>query len=507
MTYRLLLSIFAIVSILAAPASAETVRWGRSADAATLDPHAATDPVTMQLVRNIYEPLVAFDAAGQPAGKLASSWIQSSDDPNVWVFILRQAVFHDGSVFDAEDVVFSYDRARATGSPFADKADGIISVRVLDPRTIEIRFADASPVLPAVVADILVMDREWAETNKVTEAKGTGDGKEPFSERHANGTGPYRLDSRDADVRTKLVANERYHRARPVADTVIYLPIVNPGMQAVALERGEIDVLQDVAAADIARFAETDGISVATGPANAVLYLGFDIEEAAGADAERNPFSEPKVREAITLAIRRSDVAARVDNGHGVATALLAPPFVNGWSKGLAAPLAPGIDRAKALMVEAGYADGFEIELDVANGDEPAAEQIEAMLMDIGIEVDVTARPAPAHQARLEAGDSDFYLADYSAPGYDSAAIMAWLLDRAKGEDVSELRENVEALADMRNGPARNAEIARLWLELEDLHVVLPLAQRQLAHAMRDTISVPVDPDNLTPFEAIRFAD
>lgn len=511
MTCRLLLPCLAVALLTLMPAQAETVLWGRSGDAATLDPHAAADSMTQHLVRNIYEPLVEREPDGTLTGKLAASWLASTEDPNVWIFNLRRAAFHDGSAFAAEDVVFSFNRARSRGSAFSERTSDIISIRALDPRTVEIRFAEPAPVLPAVISDILIMDREWAEANGVTEARAPGTGDEPFSERHANGTGPYQLDSRDPDVRTKLVANDRYTGfPRPVADEVIHLPIVNPAMQPTALLRDEIDVLQDVVPSDVERFRQADGIAVETGPANAVLYLGYRFGEPEEGSASLDagvPFDNPKVRQAIDLAIDRSAAARLIDGGQAEATAIPVPSFVNGWSKGLAAVVSADPARARSLLKEAGYPEGFAVKLDAANGDAAVARSIASMLASIGIPVEVVTRPSPAHEAHLASGESDLHLADYSSPGYDSAPILEWLVENRDGYENASLADRVEALSKMQNRSERNAAIAAIWLEAQEERIVLPIAQRQRTHAMRQRISLPVDPNNQTRFEAIRFND
>ncbi|MBO6717969.1 MAG: ABC transporter substrate-binding protein [Rhizobiaceae bacterium] len=510
MTCRPLIACLAALLLTTLTAAAETLRWGRSGDAVTLDPHAAADSFTQQLVRNIYEPLVERAPDGSVSGKLAASWLSNANDPNLWTFNLRSAVFHDGTAFDAEDVVFSFNRARAEGSALAKALSDIIAIRALNPRSVSIRFADPTPVLPGVLSRIMIMDKEWTEANGAAVAQSPGEGDAPFTERNANGTGPYRLDSREPDVRTKLTANERYHSAQPAAAEIIYLPIANPAMQTTALSWGEIDVLQDVALADAERLAETDGIRVETVPSNTVLYLGYDLattEADAAGDATGNPFANAAVRKAIELAINRSDVAARVDHGHGQPTALLAPQFVSGWSVGLAASASANPERARELLADAGYPEGFEVTLGVANGDEPAAEQIESMLESIGIRVEVVVRPQPAHDALIASGDSTFHLADYVASTYDSADILDWLVSGRDGYENASLASRVDALSAMSGGRDRDAAIATLWADAQEERIVIPLAERMIAHAMRGTVSVAVDPNNQTRFETITFGD
>jgi peptide/nickel transport system substrate-binding protein len=262
--------------------------------------------------------------------------------------------------------------------------------------------------------------------------------------------------------------------------------------------------------ADIDRLAEADGVNVETAPANAVLYLGFRFgadDAAPDGAAGKNPFDDPKVREAIDRAIDRAAAATMTDRGHAEPTAILAPPFVNGWSKGLAVQVKPDRARAKELLAEAGYPDGFAVKFDVANSNRAVANRISSMLTGLGIWADVVARPAAAHEAHLASGDSRFYLSDYSAPGYDSAAILEWLVNGHDGYENAALADQVEALGSMPDGSERNAAMAKAWLAAQDERIVLPLAQRKVAHAMRAAISLAVDPNGMTRFETVRFND
>ena len=497
MTRQTLIVCTAALFLSTLAAHAETVRWGRSGDAETLDPHAAADKFTQQLLHNVYEPLIRFEPGGAVSGVLAASWLASANDPNLWVFNLKRAVFHDGAEFDADDVVFSLDRARAEGSAFAEAAADIVAVRAMGPRSVEIRFAAPSPVPPAVLSRILIMDSGWAQENGVAAAT------KPASDK-ANGTGPYKVDSRDPAVRTKLVANERYAGLPPAAEEVVYLPIANPAIQTKALGWDELDVLQDASAADVESLKNEDGIAIESGPANSVLYLGFRFGAAETTD---NPFDKALVREAVDRAIDRPEVASFVDRGQAEATALLVPAFVGGWSKGLAAPISPDKTRAKALLAEAGYPEGFAVKLDVATGAAAAANRIKAMLTSIGIWADVVPRPAAAHEAYVASGESAFHLSSYAAPGFDSAAVLEWLVDKQDGYSNAGLSQRVAALSGMFNKNERRSEMAKLWLDVQNERIALPIAQRHIAHAMRAAVSVQPDPNGLTRFDTIRFND
>ena len=126
-------------------ASAQTLRWAHSGDSLTLDPHAQNEGPTHTLAHQIYEPLIIRDMTGAFQAALATDWAPSADDPNVWVFNLRQGVkFHDGADFTAEDVVFSFERAKQPNSDMKELINSIVEIRAVDDYTIEFVLPDGS---------------------------------------------------------------------------------------------------------------------------------------------------------------------------------------------------------------------------------------------------------------------------------------------------------------------------------------------------------------------------
>jgi len=133
------LSMAAAMLVSTSMASAETLRWARSGDALTLDPHAQNEGPTHTVRHQIYEPLIIRDVTGAFEPALATDWAPSADDPNVWVFNLREGVkFHDGADFTAEDVVFSFERAKQPNSDMKELIGSITEVRAVDDYTVEI---------------------------------------------------------------------------------------------------------------------------------------------------------------------------------------------------------------------------------------------------------------------------------------------------------------------------------------------------------------------------------
>ncbi|MEM7259724.1 MAG: ABC transporter substrate-binding protein, partial [Pseudomonadota bacterium] len=141
-------------------AQAETLRWARAGDALTLDPHAQNEGPTSAMLHQIMEPLVMRDMTGAVVPALATSWAPSEDNPNVWVFNLREGVkYHDGADFDSEDVVFSLNRAMTKDSDYKELLASVKEVRANGPMTVEIETDGPNPIMPNNLTNMFIMDQ------------------------------------------------------------------------------------------------------------------------------------------------------------------------------------------------------------------------------------------------------------------------------------------------------------------------------------------------------------
>jgi peptide/nickel transport system substrate-binding protein len=197
--YGALFAGLTIVAALAAagPAAAENVLrfTGKDAWAATMDPHSFSDEDNKGATYQVYEALLDVDSNLAIVSQLAVAW--QILDPTHWQFELRQGVrFHDGTPFTADDVLFSIGRAQAKTSDFRNRVDGIAGVEAIDDRTVRITTAAPDPSLWLKLADVAIMSRAWADAHGVTRpADFVGAREETYASRHANGTGPFVLES------------------------------------------------------------------------------------------------------------------------------------------------------------------------------------------------------------------------------------------------------------------------------------------------------------------------
>jgi peptide/nickel transport system substrate-binding protein len=505
------------LAMAASAADARSLKWARTGDALTLDPHAQNEGPTHNLMHQIYEPLLIRDASGKVLPTLALSWVVTSD-PTVWEFKLRQGVkFHNGNAFTADDVVFSLDRARQPTSDMKGLLSSIEKVSKVDDYTVHIKTKGPNPLLPNYLTNMFMMDKEWSEANNTTTVQDYKGKKDNFAVRNANGTGPYVLVSREQDVKTVLKRNDGYWgRAEfPVGITdITYLMVKADATRIAALLSGEVDFVQDVPVQDIDRVGKTANIKINLGPENRTIFFGMDVaspELQSSNIKGKNPFADKRVRQAINIAIDREAIKRAVMRGQSVPAGVIAPPFVNGYTKELDA--LPKVDLAKAiaLLKEAGYADGFQVTLHCPNdryiNDEGICQAATAMLAKIGIKVNLVAQSRGPHFTLIQKNppETEFYMVGWGVPTYDSQYIFSFLYHTRSGSDGSwnatryskpEVDAAIQSLNSEIDTAKRNATIAKIWQTVSDETNYIALHHQMLAYAMKNDLDIPVSPEN-----------
>ncbi len=510
-----LLSI-ALMASTAIGASAETLRWARAGDSLTLDPHAQNEGPTHTLAHQIYEPLIIRDMNGQFQAALATDWAPSADDPNVWVFNLRQGVkYHDGADFTAEDVVFSINRAKSENSDMKELLTSIVEVRAAGDHVVEIVTDGPNPILPSNLTNLFMMDSGWAEANGAVDVQDVEGGETTFASTNTNGTGPYVLVSREPDVRTVLTQNEDYwgQGMFPLEVTeIIYTPIQNAATRVAALLSGEVDFIQDVPVQDLDRVANTNGLTVKTAPQNRVIFFGMN-QGAADLKNDNvegaNPLADVRVRRAINMAINRDAIKTVIMRGQSQPAGMIAPPFVNGWTAEMDASSMTDIEAAKALMAEAGYADGFSIQLDCPNdryiNDEGICQASVGMLAQIGITVNLDAKPKAQHFPLITNDQTDFYMLGWGVPTYDSEYIFNFLVHtrgsergswNGTGYSNADADALIQSLASETDLDKRNADIQKIWDYVQEDQLYIPIHHQVLNWGMSDAVGIDVSPED-----------
>jgi peptide/nickel transport system substrate-binding protein len=516
------------LTALAPPAEARTLRWARSGDALTLDPHAQNEGPTAALNHHIYETLVARDRAGKLVAGLATSWRILPNDPTTWEFKLRQGVkFHDGAAFDADDVVFSLNRALQPTSDYKGLLTSVESVSKADDFTVHVKTKGPNPLLVNNLTNMFMMDKGWSEKNNVVKVQDFKNKEENFAVRNANGTGPFVLVSREPDVKTVMRRNESYWGKGtdvPLEITeIVYTPIKADATRIAALLSGEVDLVQDVPVQDIERLKSTPNLRVTTGPENRTIFFGMDVgsKDLKGDNVEgKNPFADKRVRQAMNMAINRAAIQRVVMRGQSVPTGVIMPPFVNGWTADLDKAPPPDVNRAKAMLAEAGYPNGFTTTLNCPNdryvNDEGICQAVVGMMGQIGIKTNLVSQSKTLHFPLIQKNppETEFFLVGWGVPTFDSEYIFSFMYHTRDAKFGSwnalrysnpDLDRKIEALSSETDTAKRNASIAEIWRFVQDETLYLPVHHQSLAYAMRNSVDVPVDPENQPKMKYVSF--
>lgn len=509
------------LALMAPMTQAETLRWARAGDALTMDPHAQNEGPTSALAHQIMEPLVMRDMTGAIVPALATEWGPSETDPNVWTFKLREGVmFHDGAEFDSEDVKFSLERAMTPDSDYKELLASVSEVRAPDKYTIEIVTNGPNPIMPNNLTNMFMMDKGWAEANNAVKVQDYEGGEDTFAAKNANGTGPYKLVSREPDVKTVLTANDAYWGKGefPLEVTeIVYTPIQNAATRVAAMLSGEVDFIQDVPVQDLARVAGADGLDVRTAPQNRVIFFGMNQGDAdlKNDNVEgKNPLADVRVRQAMSKAINREAIQQVVMRGQSAPAGMIAPPFVNGWNTEMDSSSSTDVEGAKALMAEAGYGDGFSIQLDCPNdryiNDEAICQAAVGMLAQIGVTVNLDAKPKAQHFPLINTLETDFYMLGWGVPTYDSEYVFNFLVhtrDEKYGSwngtrfGNADLDAKIEALASETNLPKRDQMINEIWQVVQEEQLYIPIHHQVLNWGMKSNVGTIVAPDDTAKFK------
>jgi len=506
-------------------ASAETLRWARAGDSLTLDPHAQNEGPTHTLAHQIYEPLIIRDMTGAIQPALATSWGPSADDPNVWVFNLREGVtFHDGSAMTSEDVVFSFNRAKSETSAMKELLTSITEIRAAGDYTVEFVTDGPNPLLPNNFTNLFIMDKGWTEANGVVAVQDIAAGETTYAATNAMGTGPYELVSREPDIRTVLAQNDNYWGKGEFpleVSEIIYTPIQNSATRVAALLSGEVDFIQDVPVQDLGRVDAADGLDVRTAAQNRVIFFGMrsGLDDIENDDVEgANPLGDLRVRQAMSMAINRDAIQQIVMRGQSQPAGMISPPFVNGWTAEMDAASMTDVAKAKMLMADAGYGDGFSIQLDCPNdryiNDEAICQAAVGMLGQIGVKVNLNAQPKAQHFPLIQNGTTDFYMLGWGVPTYDSEYIFNFLVHTRgsergswNGTGFSDAGTDklIQGLASQTDLDQRNADIAAVWATVQAEQLYIPIHHQVLNWGMKESVDVNVSPEDDPKFKFFSY--
>jgi len=363
---RLALALAALSPALAA--SPDRLVIGMQLEPPHLDPTAGAAAIVRELVyTNLFEGLIRVDAEGKIRPSLATKWEVAPDGLSIAFHLRAGARFHDGRPLDAEAVRFSFDRARADDSVNAQKGwfTGITAVETPDAHTAIVRLTRPDPLFLFHMAqgDAVIVGPETATGNKRTPV----------------GTGPYKFEKWTAGDSVTLVRNDAYDGDKPAFERVVFRFIADPAAQIAALEAGDVDAFPQFGAYEaLDRFKKNPRFQVLVGTTEGETILALNNA--------KPPFDDVRVRRALSHAIDRNAVIDGAMNGTAVPIGSHFAPHHPAYVDLTGAyPYDP--DKARALLAQAGRADGFDTVLSVPPTiyARRSAELIAVMLADVGV--------------------------------------------------------------------------------------------------------------------------
>ncbi len=447
--------------------SGATFIWGRSGDAVKLDPALVTDGESVQVITNLFDTLVTFKPGSTELMPwLATSWT-TSDDGLVWTFALREGVqFHDGTAVNAKAVVFTFERQKDKDHPARKKDDvfayyttnfrALKSIEAVDEHTV--RFTLSQPYAPFLSALALF------SCSIVSPA--AFDREVDFS-MHPVGSGAFVFESWQRDSQIVLTANTKHWDA-PKIGRLIFKPIENPQARLKELESGGIHGMDNPDLLDIASAEKDSALSVVRKPGINVCYLALNNQ--------KKPFDDKRVRQAIAFAIDKKRLIRAAYDGKADPAVTMCPRSMAGYHD--ITDRKPSIDRAKQLLADAGFPDGFStvlwypaIQRTYLPDSGGTAIQIQQDLKAIGIDAKLKKVEWAAYLSATSNGDHPMCILGWMADIFDPDNFLYVLLDKDnavapaenrsfyRGERVHQLLLQAQRSAEWSKRQALYAEI------------------------------------------------
>jgi len=389
--------------------SAKELTIALASEPTAMDPHFHNLGPNNSMATHIFDALVLTDEKQNLKPGLAVSWKPVND--TTWEFKLRKNVkFHDGSPFTADDVLFTFERApNVEGSPssFGTYTKGK-TLKKIDDHTVHIITERPYPLMPNDASTVHIISKKNGMGAKTADYN---------SGKAAIGTGPFKFKEYVPGDRIVLTRNDDYWGPKPMWTKVIMKPIKSGPSRVAALLAGDVDLIEGVPTVDIERLKKEPNLALSQGVSNRVIYLHLDHDrddspfvKAKDGGAIKNPLKDQRVRLAISKAINRDLIVAKVMEDVAIKAGQLLPEGFFGISKNLK-PVEYDVEGAKKLLAAAGVPNGFKLTIHGPNdryiNDSKIAEAIGQMLTRMGIETEVVTMPRSVYFKRASRGGKD----------------------------------------------------------------------------------------------------
>lgn len=387
----------------------QTLVVAMSSDAITMDPSAQNDSYSANAMLQMYEGLIYLTPGGEVVPSLTERWNISPDGMEYTFYIKRGVKFHNGEELKAEDVVFSYTRAfvsPAVAHIFSD----------IDPATIKapddytVTFKMKEPYAGILTA--LCHSSAYIVNKKAVEAAGDSYARSPI------GTGPYKFISHTKSDKIKFERYEEFHGNKPYYKYLEFRIIPEPTNRIIELESGGADIVYDVSPNDLDRFESNSEIKLIRSYDYLTQYMGMNCS--------KPPLNDVRVRKAVACAIDTDQIVKAVWKGLGkTATAPYASEIRYSMSNKLK-PIPRDVEKAKALLKEAGYEGGLKLTLSTNERKEriDMAVIMKEQLKDVGIDLSINVLEWSKYIEMLEKGEQELFEIGWSSDTPDPDMVV-----------------------------------------------------------------------------------
>ena len=384
------------------PAAGGTLTFGVYRPIPNLAYYHAYDASNNITAVAIWDTLLRFNEKAEIEPGLASSW--EVKDGNKIILHLREGVkFHDGTTLNAEDVIASMELAvdPESKSPMAWMLDPIDSIVAVDNMTVQIETGAVVDILNALATPIGAVSSKEA-----VEKYGIGLGEKPI------GAGPFKLESWERGSRVVLTKFDDYwEEGKPYLDKIVFNIIIEEFTRLSSLRSGDLDIVYNMSFANVEKLEGNAKFNTNIFGTYIVYYLALNMKKA--------PFNDMRVRQALSYAVDREAITKAVTRGYAEPAITDIAPEMAGSLKGVQKPYPYDPEKAKALLKEAGYGDGFSMKL-LVGANSPDAETgvvLQEYFKAIGVEVELVSEEASLLWNHLQAGN------------YEDAAMSFWYPD------------------------------------------------------------------------------
>lgn len=369
----------------------------------TMDPHASDADSNLSVMTNFFDGLLQLKD-----GEFIPALATKVDHPDLltWKFTLRKGVtFHNGNPFTAADVKYSFERlSNPKVSEFTNTGKSIDSIKIIDDFNLVITTKEPIQWFANNLHQIFIMDKES------TESRDQGDvGQMPI------GTGAYSLEEWVKGSYLRLNANPDYWEGPPSIESVELRPITQSSTRFAALASGKVDLVTGIPVELFDKVAKDQRLELISRPARRAIFLSLGNEPG-------TPTADIRVRKAMSMAINEQEIIDKIMRGHATPAAQIPDPATIGYHPDLER-YSYDPDQARALLKEAGYADGFEITLAAPNDryvqDEKIAEAIVKYLAKVGITAKLDVKPKSIFFPEVGEGQHNFYLIGWLDGAFD----------------------------------------------------------------------------------------